>query len=103
MLGALLEPTSIAVIGASRTPGKLGHELVANLLQGTFEGDVVPINPAADEILGLTCYPAPKASGKDIDLIVICVPRGAVQASLAASLAAGVPRRNSIRAQNRHL
>ena len=74
MLEALFEPKTIAVVGASRTPGKLGHELVANLLQGGFQGEIVPVNPSADEILGLKCYPDPKAFGKPVDLAILAAP-----------------------------
>lgn len=92
MLKSLLSPPSIAVVGASRTPGKVGHEVVANLIKGGFEGPIVPINPAADDVLGLKCYPDFKSYGKPIGLSVISVPtkgvKDAVQASLEAKVGA---------------
>ena len=56
MLESLLAPKTVAVIGASRTPGKVGYEIVANLVNGGFKGQIVPVNPAADEVLSLKCY-----------------------------------------------
>ena len=47
MLESLLTPEAVAVIGASRTPGKVGHEVVANLKEGGFAGAIVPVNPSA--------------------------------------------------------
>ena len=66
MLDALLRPKSIAVIGASRTPGKVGHELVANLIESGFEGPILPINPSATEVLDLPCHPDLKSAGQEI-------------------------------------
>ena len=89
MLEALLEPSAVAVIGASRTPGKVGHEILANLIEGGFEGDIVPINPTSSEILGLTCYPDLKASEKRIDLSVIAIPTKFVRQAVIDSIEAG--------------
>ncbi|MBV8743664.1 MAG: CoA-binding protein, partial [Xanthobacteraceae bacterium] len=49
-LRALFEPRVVAVIGASRTPGKLGHAVVTNLISAGFGGLIYPINPAGGEI-----------------------------------------------------
>ena len=56
MLETLLYPKAVAVIGASRKPGKVGHAVLANLVNGGFKGTIVPVNPEAGEILGLKCY-----------------------------------------------
>jgi len=85
-LEKLLSPGTVAVIGASRTPGKVGHEIVANLQRGGFAGTLVPVNPSADDILGVPCFPSLKAFGKPIDLAVIAVPTPSVPAALDASL-----------------
>ena len=53
MLDTFFAPRSIAVVGASDTPGKLGHAVVRNLQEGRFEGDIYPINIKSDEVLGL--------------------------------------------------
>ena len=52
----ILSPTSIAVVGASRTPGTIGYELVHNLVRGGFTGAVLPINPRATSIGGIHAY-----------------------------------------------
>ena len=89
MLESLLTPKAVAVIGASRTPGKVGHEIVANLKEGGFAGAIVPVNPSADEILGLKCYAAVKDFGQKIDMAVICVPTKIVLKAVEDCIQAG--------------
>lgn len=69
-LDKLFRPDKVAVVGASRQEGKTGHEIFDNLLHG-FEGEVVPVNPKADEIHGVQ---AVKEVPEDTDLAVIAVP-----------------------------
>jgi len=77
-LSAVFSPSSIAVIGASREPNKIGHVIVKNFVDGGFAGKVYPINPNAEEILGLKSYSSVlKVPGK-IDSAVIAVPEAAV-------------------------
>lgn len=85
----LLTPQSIAVIGASRKPGKVGHDILANIIEGGFKGDIIPVNPSADEILGLKCYESPLAAGVKIDLSIIVVPAAAVLDGVDKSIRAG--------------
>ena len=73
-LDALLTPSSVAVIGASRTPGKVGHEVVHSLIAGGFEGDIIPVNPSAESVEGLPCYKSLSQAARKIDLAVIAVP-----------------------------
>ena len=89
MLEDLLYPKVVAVIGASRTPGKVGHEIFANLVKGGFAGTVVPINPSADDVLGVKCYPDLKTFGQKINLSVIAVPTKFVKAAAESSMQAG--------------
>ncbi len=89
MLEALLTPKSVAVIGASRKPGKVGHEIVANLRDGGFTGAIVPVNPSAEEVLGLKCYADLKQYEGDIDLAVVVVPAKAVKAAVASAINTG--------------
>ncbi len=89
MLDALLTPQTIAVIGASRSPGKVGHEVVANLIAGGFRGVIVPVNPSAGEVLGLKCYPGLESCGSRIDLSVIAVPTALVRQAVVSSIDAG--------------
>jgi acetyl-CoA synthetase (ADP-forming) len=74
MLRALLEPKSIAVIGASRTPGKIGYVILRNIVAYGYTGKVYPINPYADEILGLKAYPSVLSVPDEIDVAVIAIP-----------------------------
>lgn len=84
-LSAFFNPASVAVIGASTDPAKLGHAVLDNLVRGGYlDGDrrVFPINPKADEILGLRCYASVLAVPDPIDLAVIVIPYMGVPAVL---------------------
>lgn len=70
----LFEPNSVAVVGASRDPEKLGHQILRNLVEADFEGKIYPVNPKADEILGLKCYSSLEKAPKKTQLAVIAVP-----------------------------
>ncbi|MGC9469153.1 MAG: acetate--CoA ligase family protein [Anaerolineae bacterium] len=74
VLNGLLRPKSIAVIGASNTPGKIGYTVVKNLLESGYEGPVYPINPNDDEIQGLKAYPSVLDVPGDIDAAAVVVP-----------------------------
>ncbi len=74
MLESLFNPESIAIIGASRTEGKLGYAVLANVIESEFPGPIYPINPSADEILGRKVYPNLAAVPDPIGLAVIVVP-----------------------------
>lgn len=89
MLEPLMYPASVAVIGASRTPGKVGFEIVANLQSAGFEGEIVPINPAAERIADLPCYPDLRSYGRPVEMAVIAVPTKHVQAAAEQAIDAG--------------
>ena len=74
MLEKFFHPASVAVVGASRTPGKVGYDVVKNLADAGFRGGIFPVNPKADEILGYKCYPDIPSIGQPVDLAVIVVP-----------------------------
>ncbi len=67
-------PKTVAVIGASRRKGAVGHIVVENLLNFGYPGKIFPINPNADEILGLKCHSSVLEIEGDVDLGVITVP-----------------------------
>jgi len=71
---ALLNPKSVAVIGASRFEGKVGYAVLKNIIDGGYRGRVYPVNPQADNILGLKCYPRVSAIDDEIDMAVVTVP-----------------------------
>jgi acetyl coenzyme A synthetase (ADP forming)-like protein len=73
-IDALMKPKSIAVVGASATPGKIGYTVVKNILDSGYKGPVYPINPKDPEILGLKCYPSVLDVPGDIDAAAITVP-----------------------------
>jgi acetyl coenzyme A synthetase (ADP forming)-like protein len=74
VLDMFFDPRAIAVIGASRTPGKLGYGVLRNILQYGYRGGVYPINPNAVEILGLRCYPSVLLVPDLVDLAVLVTP-----------------------------
>lgn len=74
VLDSLLRPKSIAVIGASTQPGKIGYTVLDNLISGGYQGKIFPINPQADMILGLKTYPTVEAVPDAIDAAVLTVP-----------------------------
>ncbi|OAG28439.1 acetate--CoA ligase alpha subunit [Thermodesulfatator autotrophicus] len=73
MLDFFFKPQAIAVIGASREPGKVGHDVLKNLLDYKFPGPVYPVNPKAQEILGLKAYPSINELPQGVDLAVVAV------------------------------
>jgi len=81
---ALFAPQTVAVIGASTAPGKVGHTVVANMLEAGYKGTLIPVNPKADEILGLPVTKNIDDLPEGLDLAVIVVPVGAVLPSMEA-------------------
>ncbi len=73
-LMSLMRPQSVAIIGASNTPGKIGHAVLQNMKSSGFKGHIYPINPKEDEIVGLKAYPSITDVGQPIDVAVLCVP-----------------------------
>ena len=87
---AILNPTSVAIVGASRHPGTIGAALVMNAMRSGFTGAIYPINPAAKEIAGVRTYPSIAAVHAPIDLAIIAVPAPAVEEAVAECARAGV-------------
>jgi acetyltransferase len=90
MLESLFNPGSIAVIGASQDPKKVGHAVLDNLKKFNFPGKLYPINPAGSEILGLKVYQKLADIGKEVDLAIIAIPARFVPDSLRECAAAGI-------------
>ncbi|GAB3143077.1 bifunctional acetate--CoA ligase family protein/GNAT family N-acetyltransferase [Amycolatopsis sp. NPDC004378] len=86
----LLHPASVAVIGASAEPGKVGHAAFANLLVASFTGTVYPVNPEHRSVRGVRAYPSVLDIPDPVDLAVVAVPAEAVESVLDACLAKGV-------------
>ncbi|MEK6965723.1 MAG: CoA-binding protein, partial [Thermoproteota archaeon] len=66
-------PQSVALVGASATPGKIGNSVLDSLAKHDYKGKVFPINPKQEEILGIKCYPSISAIPEKVDLVVVCV------------------------------
>jgi acetyl coenzyme A synthetase (ADP forming)-like protein len=73
-LDAIFSPKSVAVIGASATPGKVGHDIFANILRGGYSGTLYPVNPRAKSILCVRAYPTIKEIPDPVDLAMIILP-----------------------------
>ena len=89
-LRPLFSPQSIAVIGASGTPGKWGHSMVARPIQSAFRGPIYPINPKAKAIEGLTVYPNLRDVPGPVDMAVVTVPAAMVPDAVRDCAAKGV-------------
>ncbi|MXO87993.1 CoA-binding protein [Altererythrobacter aestuarii] len=71
----LLRPRSVAVVGASDRHGALGATLLNNLVQYEFDGDIYPVNPKRDELLGLKVYHSVNDLPEGVDCAVLAIPR----------------------------
>lgn len=89
-LDPLFKPRSVAVIGASSTPTKIGGLPIAFLLAQGFEGDIYPINPKAQEIQGLKAYPAIANVSGRVDLAIVAVPAAMAPRAVDEAIDAGV-------------
>ena len=87
---AVLNPRSVAVVGASRKPGSIGAALVHNLRQYGFRGKIYPVNPDAPEIEGLKAYRRLSDVPRPVDLAVVAVPAPAVEGVVAECASIGV-------------
>jgi acetate---CoA ligase (ADP-forming) len=67
-------PRSVAIVGASRQKGKVGYEILHNMVQSGFKGKIWPVNREADTMEGLKCYPDLLSIGETPDLVIIIVP-----------------------------
>jgi succinyl-CoA synthetase alpha subunit/GNAT superfamily N-acetyltransferase len=89
-LRPFFRPRSVAVVGASRNPTAIGHQLLDALVRGGFRGAVYPVNPKAPAIRGLRAYPSVAELPGPVDLAVIAVPRDAVPGVVDDCAARGV-------------
>ncbi len=90
----LLAPRSIAVIGASTQPGKVGHDILKNLVAEGYDGKIYPVNPKGGKILELTAYRSALEIPDDVDLAIIVIPAAVVPAALRDCGAKGI--RNAV-------
>jgi acetyl coenzyme A synthetase (ADP forming)-like protein len=81
-MNRLMNPRSVAVIGASDQAGKIGNSVMKNLINGGYAGEIHPINPKAAEIMGRTAYKSVTDVPGDVDVAVFAVPAKFVPAAL---------------------
>ncbi|MFP4322450.1 MAG: acetate--CoA ligase alpha subunit [Anaerolineales bacterium] len=91
MLDAFFKPNAVAIIGASRDPGKLGYSVLSNLVESGYDGGIYPLNPKADSILGYRAYPALSDLPETPELAVIVIPYQYVPAAVTECGEAGIP------------
>ena len=84
-------PRSIAVIGASSDPSKLGHKLMRNIIEGGYAGSVFPVNPRGGEILGRTAYGDIQDVPEVPDLAIIALPAAMANEAIDRCGRAGIP------------
>lgn len=81
-MNRIMKPEAVAVIGASGETGKIGNSVMKNLINGGYKGTIYPINPSADEIMGIKAYKSVKDVPGDIDVAVFAIPAKFVPAGL---------------------
>jgi len=89
-LNAIFSPESVAIIGASNTPGKVGHDIFANILSGHYQGTLYPVNPKAKSILSVKSYHSITEIPDNIDLGIIILPPAASLAAIEEGIKKGI-------------
>jgi acetyl coenzyme A synthetase (ADP forming)-like protein len=90
-MNRIMKPKAVAVIGASDSEGKIGNSVMKNIINGGYQGVLYPINPKADEILGLKAYKSVKDVPGDIDVAVFAVPAKFCVAAMKEVGEKGIP------------
>jgi acyl-CoA synthetase (NDP forming) len=86
---AMLEAETVAVVGASAREGSFGQRMMLELIEGGFEGRILPVNPRYPDILGHACYESIASVPVAIDLAILGLPNAALEEQLSAAAAAG--------------
>ncbi|MEA2890240.1 MAG: hypothetical protein QOI05_1033 [Bradyrhizobium sp.] len=81
-MNRIMKPNSVAVIGASAETGKIGNSVMKNLINGGYKGEIYPIHPKADEILGKKVYKSVKDIPGEVDIAVFAIPASLVAGAL---------------------
>ncbi len=89
-LRALFAPTSVAVLGASDNPEKLGFHVMKSLVTGGYPGRIFPINPGRDQVFGYPAYPALARVEQEMDLAILVLPAPQIPAQIKACASKGV-------------
>ena len=89
-LNAIFSPESVAIVGASNTPGKVGHDIFANILSGHYQGTLYPVNPKARSILSVKAYPSISEIPDSVDLAIMILPPMASLAAIEEGIKKGI-------------
>ncbi len=89
-LDLLFKPRSVAFVGATEGKVKWGFVIFNNLLSGAFEGEIYPVNPGKETVMGIKCYPSVRDIPGQVDLAVFTVPARQVLSALDDCAAKGV-------------
>jgi acyl-CoA synthetase (NDP forming) len=89
-LARLFDPRSVAIVGASADPAKLGHVVLHNLRATGYSGEIYLVNPGADEIAGLRCYPSARELPLAPDVAIVVVPPDTVAGAVSDCAERGV-------------
>ena len=89
-LERMLEARSVAVVGASTRRGSFGEELMLELRRGSFGGEIYPVNPHHDEVMGLRCYADLAEIGRPVDVLLLGVPNRLLEEQMQLAAATGV-------------
>ena len=81
-MNRIMKPKAVAVIGASAEAGKIGNSVMKNLINGGYPGEIYPIHPKADEIMGKKVYKSVKDVPGEIDIAVFAIPASLVASAL---------------------
>ena len=87
MLENLFSPKSVAIIGASKTAGKVGHDILDNLVKGGFGGTIIPVNPSGGKIFKIPVCKNLQEHEGDIDQVIIAVPKNYVLDAVTDAIA----------------
>ncbi|MDP0926117.1 acetate--CoA ligase family protein [Paracoccus onubensis] len=90
-MNKVMRPRAVAVIGASNEQGKIGNSVMRNLIDGGYNGDIYPIHPKADDILGYKAYKSVKDVPGEIDTAVFAIPAKFVAGALTECGEKGIP------------
>ena len=87
----VMKPKAVAVVGASAEAGKIGNSVMKNLINGGYQGEIYPINPKADEIMGRKAYKSVSDIPGTVDVAVFTIPAPLVAGALEEVGKKGIP------------
>jgi len=93
---AIFHPRSIAVVGASANPDTPGYDYVSSLQKFGYSGRIYPVNPRAEEILGLPAFPSLRDLPGEVDYVISCIPAEGLMEMPPESKVMPLPRRPTV-------